>query len=593
MELSTNVILWDMGVPYLRSLATDLGLPKSITRKAELIQALADHLDNNLESILKQLTAQERNLVAEAAYSKGPYDRNVFLAKYPEWMPQRPLYCYGRPEYTSLTWLFLQFSEDQFTMPPKLAARVKKLVRQPARAEARVQQEIPTEIPDKEFGTRIVQVHNAGEIAPVELNAILALVDSGKVAVTAKSRRPTSTAEKRVKPVLVSGDFELEIPAEHARDYSHGESAGAVRAHAWPVLIQQCGWAKPRGDKLVLTQAGVTVMTRGRAEDIRAGVRKFILDDQFDELHRVNHIRGQTGRAKRYMSRPSLRKSEIWASMAEWPLEEWISFNDAYRFTGASGHTFWSCRQPLYLYIGSFEYGHLSDGRGVDRQYLRAFLFESLGTLGLIDVAYVFPHYLWPEFRAYRGSDDSSFTSRYDGLLCVRLNRLGAYCLGLTEEYQAAPVQKGGIFRVLPNFEVAVIHQETLPPAITHMLDTIAERASDFIWKIDRDGILHYLESGGRPKQVVEFLRDHSSEGIPDNVRTFLDDLGRRAKGVRSSEDALLIEMEQESAAAEIAADARTAKYCMRANGSLLVVRKRNVKAFQGALKKLGYVLPR
>ena len=591
MELVPRDVISGLGVPTLKNLRTRLGLAKSLAHKEELVQALTDYLDKNLGSVLKQLTIPEQKLIAEVAHSNGSYDRTVFRAKYPGWIPPNPAYASSKD--TTLTWLFLRFSEDQCTMPPKLAARIKKLFPRPARAQASIRKEIPAEIGDEEFGTRSVCVHKASGIALVELNKILSLVNVGKVAVTPKSRRPTASSEKKIGPVLVSGDFDLEIPGEHRRDYGDEERAGGVRSHAWPVLVQQCGWAKPRSDKLVLTEAGVRIMTHGRMEDFRIGVNKLMNDDQFDELHRINHIRGQTGRAKRYMSRPSMRKSHIFASMAEWPLEQWISMKDAYRFTRASGNPFWTCRQPLYLYFGSFEYGHLDDGQGVDLQYLRAFLFESLGTLGLIDVAYVFPHYLWPEFRDYRGGDDNSFCGRYDGLLYVRLNRLGAYCLGLTEEYEPEPAQQGGTIRVLPNMEIAVIFQDTLPSTVTHMLDSIANQASDFIWKIDKEKILLYLESGGQPKHVIEFLNSSSPEPIPDNVKTFLDDLGRRAKGVRSSEEAILVQMKEDRAAAEIAADARTGKYCHLVNGDLLVVRKRNLKALQNALKKLGYILPR
>ena len=58
----------------------------------------------------------------------------------------------------------------------------------------------------------------------------------------------------------------------------------------------------------------------------------------------------------------------------------------------------------------------------LERQYMRAFLFESMGTLGLVDVAYVRLHSLWPEFRGGWGTDDLPFCGRYDGLLYVRLN---------------------------------------------------------------------------------------------------------------------------------------------------------------------------
>jgi hypothetical protein len=47
---------------------------------------------------------------------------------------------------------------------------------------------------------------------------------------------------------------------------------------------------------------------------------------------------------------------------------------------------------------------------------------ESLATLGLLDVAYVYPHHLWPEFSGHWGTDDLCFCGRYDGLLYARPN---------------------------------------------------------------------------------------------------------------------------------------------------------------------------
>ena len=50
---------------------------------------------------------------------------------------------------------------------------------------------------------------------------------------------------------------------------------------------------------------------------------------------------------------------------------------------------------------------------------MRAFLLESMATLGLVDVAYVRPHGLWPEFSGWWGTDELPYCGRYDGLLYV------------------------------------------------------------------------------------------------------------------------------------------------------------------------------
>jgi hypothetical protein len=200
-----------------------------------------------------------------------------------------------------------------------------------------------------------------------------------------------------------------------------------------------------------------------------AGIEAFLWDDDFDELNRVNHIRGQSGGGKRYLTPPTDRRPEIAESVAQWPVNQWITFDEAVRYLLATGHQFAVTDADHTLYFGELQYGMLGgQGGQINRQYLRAFLFECLATLGLIDVAYVYPHHLWPELGDSWGIDELSFCSRYDGLLYMRLNALGAYCLDATDAYQPAVPSEPRRGRVLPNREIALVDGQQLSPADRH-----------------------------------------------------------------------------------------------------------------------------
>jgi DNA-binding IclR family transcriptional regulator len=56
-------------------------------------------------------------------------------------------------------------------------------------------------------------------------------------------------------------------------------------------------------------------------------------------------------------------------------------------------------------------------------------LFECAATLGVIDVAYTDPAGARDDYRSLWGGDRRSRLSRYDGLLAVRVNELGAAVL--------------------------------------------------------------------------------------------------------------------------------------------------------------------
>ena len=129
------------------------------------------------------------------------------------------------------------------------------------------------------------------------------------------------------------------------------------------------------------------------------------------------------------------------------------------------------------MYFGELQYGHLGDaGDDIERQYLRAFLMESLATLGVVDIAYVYPQGLWPELSGSWGTDDLEFCGRYDGLLYVRLSSLGAYCLGVTEAYEPPAAEKRSLLKVLANRELAVSGGEELTPADRATLELFAKQ---------------------------------------------------------------------------------------------------------------------
>ena len=268
---------------------------------------------------------------------------------------------------------------------------------------------------------------------------------------------------------------------------------------------------------------------------------------------------------------------------------------EAYRFAFASGNDFTVTEQPLHLYFSEYQYGHFGDIKGeLERQYLRALLMESLTTLGLVDIAYVFPHHLWPELGDRWGKDEMSFCSRYDGLLYVRLNGLGAFVFDLIDTWTPPVTAKEArnLFAILPNHEIAVTQSKKLSPDEIAGLEICAVPKSDYVWELSPRQILTYFESGGAMEEITAFLRSNSSTGIPDTVDVFLQDVAEKVSAVKEGEEALLFTVKDEATAALIASDSDARKYCFLAGPDRLVVPKKNQRAFRSALKKLGYIIP-
>jgi len=318
-----------------------------------------------------------------------------------------------------------------------------------------------------------LQVFESERIAPSELARVLRLVQAGKLKVTDSTQRPTDGSTRLIGEALVAPEFDLEEPPERRGQWSSEAKAGPVRAHAWGVLVQQCGWAKPKSGALALTPAGQEVLQGFSPEPYREGVARFLTNGDFDELHRVNHIRGQTGRHKRWISNPGLRKIAVREVMATFPVGLWVKYAEALRLVQASGEDWNVMNGEGFLYICDAQYGLIYDHAGVNSQFLRALLMESLATLGVVDIAYVYPHHEWPDLRDNWGRDSHAFCGRYDGLRYVRLTALGAFCLRATDSYLPHTEDAPKLFRVLPNLEI-VLTRGPLDPASRAMLELLA-----------------------------------------------------------------------------------------------------------------------
>jgi hypothetical protein len=89
-------------------------------------------------------------------------------------------------------------------------------------------------------------------------------------------------------------------------------------------------------------------------------------------------------------------------------------------------------RWRLYLadsYYGSLGHAGPAAWDVLEGRYALCALFEYAATLGVIDVAYTDPRGAREDYRGLWGADQYPWLSRYDGLVAVRVNELGAAIL--------------------------------------------------------------------------------------------------------------------------------------------------------------------
>ncbi len=590
-----------MNVDELKKLAQFTGT-RAPTRKTELVEHIIQYLQGDrLETVWQGLDELQRAAVAEVVHSgETTFQSDRFRAKYgrdPAW---GSINGYRRDEKPTPLRLFFY---SNGVMPDDLKKRLRTFVPRPPEATVKSLEQLPVAYDspyehwnsttrETEKGTEAVTftLVESEQPAQRELLSILRLIDTGKVAVSDKTRKPTTTAIKAITSILQGGDF---YPHEPPKDKYYDEKAGPIRAFAWPMVIQAGKLAQLSGNRLQLTKAGRKALSDPAADTIRGLWWKWTDTTILDELSRIDCVKGQTGKGKRGLTALAGRRDAVCTTLAECPENRWIAIEEFFRFMRASGSDFAVTRNAWNLYIGEQRYGSLGYEGGerlLDERYLLCLLLEYAATLGLIDVALIPPAGARCDYGGLWGTDELPYFSRYDGLMYFRINALGSYCLDISPAYTPAPIDVKPVLRVLPNHEIAAIGYN-LEQGDRLALDTYAVNVSDLVWKLEAGKILSAVEQGRSVSEIREFLETRSGAPLPDTVIQLLDDTADRCKRVRDQGTARLVECDEPSLAALIANDSRTRNHCMRAGDRHLVVPASSESAFKRNLRDIGYLL--
>lgn len=601
------------------------------TRKGDLMDVIErELLGPGLRALFDQLDDLQRKAVAETVYSDSPvFNTDRFRARYGElpvfgtkkdrWYGETPaplrLFFYSDNRYSShysavlpddLKELLLKFVPAPEPLllattdeAPEFIERIEKeyefdedergvtiisgkrayLMRQPKSVKENVHQ-IPLVRRDTE------------RAAQQDLLTLLRLVDKGKVAVSDKTFQPSSATMDEIAGLLRDGDF-YEIEKKQDK---WDEVIGPIKAFAWPMLLQAAKLAELHGKKLALTKAGRNALAAPPHETLRSVWQRWLKSKLLDEFNRVSAIKGQGGKGKRGMTAAESRRAVIVEALAQCPPGKWIKFDDFSRFLQASSLNFEVTRSPWDLYIVDAQYGSLGhagyhDWKILQARYLLAFLFEYAATLGLIDVAYTEPEDARRDYKDMWGAEDLDFLSRYDGLISFCLNPLGAYCLGLTGKYTPSQIEAKSSISALPSLQINTSGE--LSPDESLLLETYAERELDNIWRLSREKSLAAVESGSQIAELREFLQARDEQPLPETVEGFIVTTDRRARALKNTGTALLVECADAELAELIANHERTKKLCLRAGERHLAVKADVEEQFRKAVHLLGYGMPR
>jgi hypothetical protein len=262
----------------------------------------------------------------------------------------------------------------------------------------------------------------------------------------------------------------------------------------------------------------------------------YLKSKSFDEISIIRGIKSQRGH------NPAEARQNLAAELKYCPVGQTVSTKEFERYLRIAKKTFARKDERYIIETGNNYYDYGVEWEQYEHPLIEIIL-SFFGALGIIDI-------VWGEDTdVYAGSGRRAPAA-------FRINRLGAYVLGLSGSYSAPDEPKAKIeggFTVLPDYTIIIPdslnrlkHEFYFEKLFTKVSAT--DEAS--IYKLDFETAVRAIDSGASVADLRKYL-SASDKPVPENVVSALADWEKQARRIRLRQVTIL-ECDDESLLEEV-----------------------------------------
>lgn len=552
----------------LKSLA-GLICPVVPSRKNERIKAIIQTLFNDLQGIFGQLSLLGQHAVSETVHTwSGSFEGRMFVNKYRASPWSKTEGAGGRKK--ELLHLFLIHGR----IPMDLLEKLKTIAPMPP-------EDTICYTKNDDVVEEGLTVRETSRAALANLATFLTLAADKMIRVSAKTGRATAATVRKMGSLLYEPDW-----------YDDPE-IGSMQSFAWPLLLQGGGLAKTDGSFLKLTPAGRKALQKDLAGGIRTTWQRWEKTKIIDEFSRVTAIKGQKSNRGRTMTNPVKRRPMINNLLADLQPGKWISIDELARVMQTQSiYSFKMVNYDWKLYFLDQHYGYIDYNDTwplLQLRYVMIYLFEYCATLGLIDVAYQNPHGArYEDYRSCWGVDDLLYLSHCDGLQYIRVNDLGAFVMGHSDEYKEQE-SDDDIF-TFDGTDLVIVDAGAIPAGRELYLEKIAERTEVDRWRLTVSSLLAAINGGESLAEIRKTIESSSAKKLSKELEQLFNEVEYRATAFVNVGQTTLIECTLE-ARKKALTNKKLSSLCMPAGEKYLVAVPGKELSFARALESVGFIL--
>jgi len=427
------------------------------------------------------------------------------------------------------------------------------------------------------------------EVGLQDLTTVLALAAQQKILVNDRMI-PTYESIQLLLENLVEGDL---LRAESLKDINNAiKPVGLVRFALGSGLIQ-IGARIGYNNVLKLSPLGWEWLIGPSSDLLLDSLESWVKTALYDEIDRLNHLRDAAKPGKNRTT-PKERRDSIIETLSWSPKNAWISVDDFFTALKLWQHDF-EVDTDLDaiddLNGRKMSINELKDPwRAVQGAYTLVILFEILGSLGALELAYTEPQHAPPFLEAPTESwqQPAQPYSHYDGLTYFRINELGAYLLGHSRHYTIPAVCTERFFSINERNTFKAVRKPLLPYQ-RQILPLLGVANKRNVFRLDKAAWLQAQQTENTLEERKELLLSRHDGPLSPVVEDWLEQAESDSTALRKGRTMITLQVRRPEVRNAILEDPELRRYCRLLDDRTLLIPSSRERAFTRKVLQLGY----
>ncbi len=215
--------------------------------------------------------------------------------------------------------------------------------------------------------------------------------------------------------------------------------------------------------------------------------------------------------------------------------------------------------------------------------FLKSMMFL-FAAFGIVDIAYELPE------NSILQERDLKYLSFFDGLQYVRLTKLGAYVIGLTNKYAAAIEEETAKIELDPKRLILTV--EGKDPLKTLIINKIANQISENCYKVNYHSFLKECTTKKDIKQKVALFHEYITVKLPPVWQEFLDDVLDKINPLVSKQKMSVFKLKPNQELVSLVARDDVLKQCiLKAEEYHILIAENDIPKVKKRLEEFGYFI--